>query len=52
MLGNLPQMLKTLALALTRSSTRPAGVRLMDPFDWLVLGLTLTCAALMVGLYW
>jgi hypothetical protein len=41
-------MHKMLALA----PTRPAGVWLTTPFDWFVLGLTLTCAALVVCLYW
>lgn len=40
------------ARASTRSSTRPAGVRLTTRFDWFILGLTLTCAALVVRLYW
>jgi len=38
------QMLKTLALAFT--------TLLIDRFDWFVIGVTLTCAALVVCLYW
>ena len=41
-------MLKTLAPAFT---TLVGGARLMNKFDWFVLGLTLTCAALVVRLY-
>jgi hypothetical protein len=41
-------MLKTLALAVT---TTRAGCRLMNKFDWFILGATLTCAALIVCLY-
>jgi hypothetical protein len=39
-----PQMLKTLALAFT--------TLLMDRFDWFVVGVTLTCGALVVCFYW
>lgn len=39
-----PQLLKMLALALT--------TLLMDRFDWFVIGVMLTCVALMVCLYW
>jgi hypothetical protein len=39
-----PQMLKMLALAFT--------TLLIDRFDWFVMGVMLTCAALIVCLYW
>jgi hypothetical protein len=39
-----PQMLKTLALAFT--------TLLIDRFDWFVMGVMLTFAALLVCLYW
>jgi hypothetical protein len=39
-----PQLLKMLALAFT--------TLLMDRFDWFVMGVMLTCAALIAYLYW
>jgi hypothetical protein len=41
-------MLKTLAPAFT---TIAQLARLMNKFDWFILGVTLTCAALTVTLY-
>ena len=41
-------MLKTLTLVF---ATIGQMARLMDKFDWFILGVTLTCAALTVTLY-